>query len=219
RRRAGAGSAPGRWAPAPAGGSAGPGTAVARRTGCGPRSTGPATRAAGCSPAPRPPSSAPGRNRPAGAASGPGCARRCTPPAPGWSSPGRPPPGRRHRTAARLLSAISTTSTASEEETTVTGYFEPVSVGALKLPNRLLMAPMTRSRARGGLVGPATAEYYAQRAAAGLIITEGTQPSVRGQGYIDTPGLHTADQVAAWHEVTGAVHAAGGRIFAQIMHS
>src|SRR5690606_99129 len=133
--------------------------------------------------------------------------------------PGAPPPGRRHRTAARLLSAISTTSTASEEETTVTGYFEPVSVGALKLPNRLLMAPMTRSRARGGLVGPATAEYYAQRAAAGLIITEGTQPSVRGQGYIDTPGLHTADQVAAWREVTGAVHAAGGRIFAQIMHS
>ncbi|MEW2354957.1 alkene reductase [Spirillospora sp. NPDC029432] len=98
--------------------------------------------------------------------------------------------------------------------------FEPVTVGKLELPNRLLMAPMTRSRAyEAGKVTALTAEYYAQRAAAGLIITEGTQPSERGQGYMWTPGLHTAAQVAAWREVTGAVHAAGGRIFAQLMHA
>ncbi|WP_119726696.1 alkene reductase [Thermomonospora amylolytica] len=98
--------------------------------------------------------------------------------------------------------------------------FEPVTVGGIELPNRLFMAPMTRSRATpGGLVTELTAEYYAQRAAAGLIITEGVQPSVIGQGYIDTPGLHSAEQVAAWRKVTDAVHAAGARIFAQLMHS
>src|SRR5687768_11849409 len=97
--------------------------------------------------------------------------------------------------------------------------FEPVTVGKLELPNRLVMAPMTRSRAFGGLVNETTAEYYAQRAGAGLIITEGTQPSVIGQGYVDTPGLHSAEQVAAWRRVTDRVHAAGGRIFAQVMHT
>ncbi|MEU5876515.1 alkene reductase [Spirillospora sp. NPDC047279] len=97
--------------------------------------------------------------------------------------------------------------------------FESVNVGALSLPNRLVMAPMTRSRAYdSGKVDELTVEYYAQRAEAGLIITEGTQPSVIGQGYIDTPGLHDDDQVAAWRAVTDAVHAKGGRIFAQIMH-
>ncbi|WP_141578727.1 alkene reductase [Actinomadura sp. WMMA1423] len=98
--------------------------------------------------------------------------------------------------------------------------FEPLRVGKLDLPNRLVMAPMTRSRAAaGGLATPLTAEYYAQRAAAGLIVTEGTQPSVRGQGYVDTPGLHSEEQVAAWRAVTDAVHAEGGRIFAQLMHA
>ncbi|GAA2082480.1 alkene reductase [Actinomadura alba] len=77
---------------------------------------------------------------------------------------------------------------------------------------------MTRSRAYGGLVSELTVRYYAQRASAGLIITEGTQPSVIGQGYLDTPGLHSAEQVAAWRKVTDAVHAEGGRIFVQIMH-
>ncbi|MEV0999923.1 alkene reductase [Nonomuraea sp. NPDC050202] len=95
----------------------------------------------------------------------------------------------------------------------------PVTAGELALPNRLIMAPMTRSRARGGLVGELTAEYYAQRAGAGLIITEGTQPCVIGQGYIDTPGLHTPEQVTAWRLVTDAVHRRGGRIAVQIMHS
>jgi N-ethylmaleimide reductase len=98
-------------------------------------------------------------------------------------------------------------------------FFEPITLGPLELRNRLFMAPMTRSRAPGGLVTDLTAEYYAQRASAGLIITEGTQPSVLGQGYIDTPGLHSAEQVAAWRTVTDAVHAKGGRIFAQLMHS
>ena len=99
------------------------------------------------------------------------------------------------------------------------GYFDPVSIGPLELPNRLFMAPMTRSRAKGGLPTELTAEYYAQRASAGLIITEGTQPSTIGQGYTDTPGVHTAAQVAAWRKTTDAVHARGGRIFLQIMHS
>ncbi|MEO3786945.1 alkene reductase [Actinocorallia sp. B10E7] len=97
--------------------------------------------------------------------------------------------------------------------------FEQLTVGKLTLPNRLVMAPMTRSRASGGLVNALTAEYYAQRAGAGLIITEGTQPSVLGQGYTDTPGLHSAEQTEAWRRVTDAVHAAGGKIVVQLMHS
>jgi N-ethylmaleimide reductase len=101
----------------------------------------------------------------------------------------------------------------------VTDIFEPLRLGKLDLPNRLVMAPMTRSRARGGLVGELTAEYYSQRAGAGLIITEGTQPCVIGQGDIDTPGLHTPEQVTAWRRVTDAVHDRGGRIFVQLMHA
>jgi N-ethylmaleimide reductase len=83
------------------------------------------------------------------------------------------------------------------------------------------MAPMTRSRAYGEGASPTelTAIYYAQRAQAGLIITEGIQPSPTGQGYMNTPGLHTQEQVAAWRPVTGAVHARGGLIFAQLMHT
>ncbi|WP_067824515.1 alkene reductase [Actinomadura kijaniata] len=97
-------------------------------------------------------------------------------------------------------------------------FFEPLTLGKLELPNRLVMAPMTRSRAYGGLVDRSTAAYYAQRASAGLIITEAVQVSEIGQGYIQTPGLHTARQVEAWRAVTDAVHAAGGRIVAQLVH-
>ncbi|GAA0918329.1 alkene reductase [Nonomuraea longicatena] len=98
--------------------------------------------------------------------------------------------------------------------------FDTVTVGKTQLANRLVMSPMTRSRAAaGGLVTDLTAEYYAQRAGAGLIITEGVQPSVIGQGSIGTPGLHSAEQVAAWRRVTDAVHAEGGKIFAQLWHS
>ncbi|MFC5176067.1 alkene reductase [Nocardioides taihuensis] len=97
--------------------------------------------------------------------------------------------------------------------------FEPLTVGAWTLPNRLVMAPLTRNRARGTVPGELAAQYYAQRASAGLIITEGTQPSARGQGYLDTPGLHSADQVAGWRQVADAVHARDGRIVAQLMHA
>ncbi|MEU9104817.1 alkene reductase [Streptomyces xanthophaeus] len=102
----------------------------------------------------------------------------------------------------------------------MTTAFEPVRVAGATLPNRIALAPMTRSRAgEGGIATELVAEYYTQRASAGLIITEGIQPSVVGQGYPFTPGLHSAEQVAAWRDVTDSVHAAGGRIFAQLMHS
>ncbi|KPC86774.1 alkene reductase [Streptomyces coelicoflavus] len=101
----------------------------------------------------------------------------------------------------------------------MTSLFDTYRLGALTLPNRMVMAPMTRVRAAaGGLATPSMATYYAQRATAGLIVSEGVQPSPVGQSNPGTPGLHTDEQVAAWRPVTAAVHANGGRIFAQIMH-
>ncbi|MEV7044031.1 hypothetical protein [Amycolatopsis sp. NPDC051061] len=101
----------------------------------------------------------------------------------------------------------------------MTSLFDRPEVGGLVLPNRVVMAPMTRVRAgAGGLATPSMATYYAQRATAGLIVTEGVQPSLVGQSNPGTPGLHTDEQVAAWRPVTAAVHANGGRVFAQIMH-
>jgi N-ethylmaleimide reductase len=99
--------------------------------------------------------------------------------------------------------------------------FSPVDIAGRQLANRVVMAPMTRSRAYGPGATPTDlmATYYSQRASAGLIVTEGIQPSPVGQGYPDTPGLHTPEQVSAWREVTGAVHRAGGVIFAQLMHT
>ncbi|ATL69708.1 alkene reductase [Nocardia terpenica] len=99
--------------------------------------------------------------------------------------------------------------------------FDPISVGPLRLPNRIAMAPLTRRRAYGeGLSAtPLMAEYYRQRAGAGLIISEAAQPNRVGQGYTDTPGLHDARQVESWRPITTAVHEAGGRIFAQLMHA
>ena len=99
--------------------------------------------------------------------------------------------------------------------------FDPYRLAGRTLANRIVMAPMTRSRAHGPGATPTelTVEYYRQRAGAGLIVTEGTQPSVVGQGYPDTPGLHSAEQVAAWRPVTDAVHGSGGVIFAQLMHT
>ncbi|ACO78284.1 NADH:flavin oxidoreductase/NADH oxidase family protein [Azotobacter vinelandii CA] len=97
--------------------------------------------------------------------------------------------------------------------------FTAYRLGNLDLPNRILMPPMTRSRAGAGNVPTALmAEYYAQRASAGLIVSEGTQISQQGQGYAWTPGIHSRQQVAGWRGVTDAVHAAGGRIFAQLWH-
>jgi len=100
-----------------------------------------------------------------------------------------------------------------------TGLFDHFHLGALALPNRIVMPPMTRARAdTGGVPTPLMAEYYRQRSSAGLIITEGTQISPAGQGYAWTPGLYTPAQVRGWREVTAAVHEAGGRIFAQLWH-
>ena len=98
--------------------------------------------------------------------------------------------------------------------------FTPFQVGALTLPNRLVLAPMTRSRAKnpGNTPDDSTVKYYVQRASAGFLITEGSQVSPQGVGYIYTPGIHSEDQVAGWKKVTDAVHAAGGRIFIQLWH-
>jgi len=98
--------------------------------------------------------------------------------------------------------------------------FEPTKVGALKLANRIVMAPLTRNRAGPGLVpGPLAVEYYAQRASAGLIVAEATQVSAQAQGYAGTPGCYTDDQVRGWKKVTGAVHARGGLIVVQLWHT
>ena len=97
--------------------------------------------------------------------------------------------------------------------------FEPAHVGAWRLANRVVMAPLTRNRAGPGLVpGPFAAEYYAQRASAGLIVTEATQISAQAQGYSDTPGCYDDAQVAGWRKVTEAVHAKGGKIVVQLWH-
>lgn len=97
--------------------------------------------------------------------------------------------------------------------------FDPISVGALNLPNRIVMAPLTRNRAADGNVPTDLhATYYAQRASAGLIISEASQISPMGQGYLRTPGIHSPEQVAGWRKVTDAVHAAGGRMVIQLWH-
>jgi N-ethylmaleimide reductase len=97
--------------------------------------------------------------------------------------------------------------------------FTPYRLGDLKLKNRFVLSPMTRSRAvEGNVSHPLAATYYAQRATAGLVITEATQVSPQGVGYIRTPGIHSPEQVAGWRQVTDAVHHAGGLIFAQLWH-
>src|SRR5579864_9216482 len=97
--------------------------------------------------------------------------------------------------------------------------FEPFKLGPITLPNRLVMAPLTRNRAVEGLVpGPLAVEYYGQRATAGLLITEASQIAQQGQGYEDTPGIYSKEQVAGWRKVTDRVHERGGRIFIQIWH-
>src|SRR6267154_1896305 len=97
--------------------------------------------------------------------------------------------------------------------------FSSYRLGDLELSNRMVLSPMTRSRAIDGNVpNPIAATYYAQRASAGLVITEATQVSPQGVGYIRTPGIHSADQVAGWRTITEAVHGAGGTIFAQLWH-
>ncbi|MFW9615582.1 alkene reductase [Aquabacterium sp.] len=98
--------------------------------------------------------------------------------------------------------------------------FQPFQLGPIELANRIVMAPLTRSRAEAGNVpGALVVEYYEQRASMGLIIAEATQVSATAQGYPSTPGLHTPEQVAAWRKVTDAVHAKGGKIFVQLWHT
>lgn len=102
----------------------------------------------------------------------------------------------------------------------MTNLFDSVALGRIKLPNRVVMAPMTRSRAQyDGTPGALAAEYYAQRAGVGLIIAEGTQPSDDGQGYLTTPGIYTQAHIAGWKQVTDAVHAKQGHIYIQLMHA
>ncbi len=97
--------------------------------------------------------------------------------------------------------------------------FTPYRLGRIDLRNRVVMAPMTRSRSPGNVPGEIVATYYAQRAEAGLIVTEGTAPAPEGLGYARIPGLFTVEQARAWRRVTDAVHAAGSRIFVQLMHT
>jgi len=97
--------------------------------------------------------------------------------------------------------------------------FQSFTLGGLSLPNRLVMAPLTRNRAaEGNVPGSHAATYYAQRASAGLLISEGSQISHQGQGYLRTPGIYTPEQIVGWRKVTDAVHKAGGRIFLQLWH-
>ena len=97
--------------------------------------------------------------------------------------------------------------------------FSPLQLGPVSLINRIVMAPMTRNRAPGNLPNELMAEYYGQRADAGLIITEGTSPSPNGLGYPRIPGIHSPEQTKGWQLITDAVHAREGKIFIQLMHS
>jgi N-ethylmaleimide reductase len=118
----------------------------------------------------------------------------------------------RHRPFAGA--AMSTHSTQSAD------LFDPVRLGPLTLKNRIVMAPLTRSRAGAcGAPGPMNATYYGQRASAGLIVTEATNISAEAKGYAFTPGIHTDEQVAGWRLVTDAVHARGGAIYCQLWHT
>jgi N-ethylmaleimide reductase len=115
-------------------------------------------------------------------------------------------------TATALAPRVDPTSEAKD-------LFSPYHLGDLTLANRLVLSPMTRGRAiEGNVPNPLAATYYAQRASAGLLITEASQVSPQGVGYIRTPGLHSAAQVDGWKNVTEAVHQAGGKIFAQLWH-
>ena len=114
----------------------------------------------------------------------------------------------------------SATAVAAEHSTAEEMLFQPYSLGPYSLPHRIVMAPLTRSRARqpGNIPGPLNACYYAQRASAALIISEATQVSMQGQGYAWTPGIHSREQVEGWRLVTEAVHREGGLIFNQLWH-
>lgn len=100
----------------------------------------------------------------------------------------------------------------------MSSLFDPIEAGSLRLPNRVAMAPLTRNRAPHAIPTPLMQTYYAQRASAGLLISEGTAISAQAQGYSDVPGLYGQEQLQAWKKVTDAVHAKGGRIVTQLWH-
>ncbi|MCX7277183.1 MAG: alkene reductase [Burkholderiales bacterium] len=100
----------------------------------------------------------------------------------------------------------------------MTSLFDPVQAGSLQLANRIVMAPLTRNRSPNAIPTPLVAQYYAQRASAGLLITEATAISQQGQGYADVPGLYGTEQLDGWKRVTDAVHAQGGKIVVQLWH-
>ncbi len=97
--------------------------------------------------------------------------------------------------------------------------FSKTTLGPLQLQNRLVMSPMTRSRAIGNVPNDLMVQYYVQRAAAGMIITEGTAPSPNALGYARIPGIYSAEQVAGWKKITEAVHAKGAKMICQFMHT
>src|SRR6201995_962585 len=101
-----------------------------------------------------------------------------------------------------------------------TKLFEPYKLGPITLPTRLVMAPLPRNRAipPGMVPSPLAIDYYGQRSSAGLLVTEATQVSQQGQGYQDTPGIYSKEQVESWRKVTDRVHERGGRIFVQLWH-
>jgi N-ethylmaleimide reductase len=118
------------------------------------------------------------------------------------------------RTAAVLTADFATPQTAEPKN-----LYSRYRLGDIPIDNRMVMSPMTRSRAVDGNVPhPLSATYYAQRVSAGLIVTEATQVSPQGVGYVRTPGIHSPEQVAGWRKVTDAVHGLGGTIFAQLWH-
>jgi N-ethylmaleimide reductase len=118
-----------------------------------------------------------------------------------------------------IASARSMSSFKPHPEYRMTTLFDPIQFGSIAAANRIVMAPLTRDRAGPHQVPtPLMATYYAQRASAGLIVSEGTQISAEGQGYIDTPGIYSPEQVAGWKRVTDAVHAKGGKIVVQLWH-
>src|SRR5207237_2724031 len=120
---------------------------------------------------------------------------------------------------ANQSSALRTSDFRDQQTSRPRNLFSSYRLGDIELNNRMVMSLMTRSRALDGNVpNPIAATYYIQRASAGLIVTEATQVSPQGVGYIRTPGLHSPEQVAGWRSITAAVHRSGGRIVAQLWH-
>jgi 2,4-dienoyl-CoA reductase-like NADH-dependent reductase (Old Yellow Enzyme family) len=117
-----------------------------------------------------------------------------------------------------LASLLNDSATFSETGFKLTDLFAPYALRGVTLRNRIVMAPMTRSRAPDDVANESMALYYAQRATAGLIVSEGTPISREGQGYLFNPGIFTGEQIKGWRLTTRSVHAVGGKIFAQLWH-